>query len=87
MEKNPEIIERIESMDEETAKSRLWLFLQYTVKQNIDKLRFVVKNTKCVECKSKCKEPILDCCMMRVLDEVEAIEDAKGHKAADSVSD
>ena len=72
MEEKPKIIERVEAMDAETTKAIMWLLLQY-----------VVNSLDCKRCPKKCEKPTLGRCMLNVLDEMEELNNATGHKTAD----
>lgn len=56
------IVERIDDMDEESAKKAVWYLLQAGA-----------KTMKCDKC-GKCKKPSLGACMIKMLDAVEVIE-------------
>ncbi|MBQ8698863.1 MAG: hypothetical protein IJ521_07685 [Schwartzia sp.] len=62
--KHKNIVERLDDMDGEAAKKNLWYLLQVCE-----------KSLDCKRCPGKCERPSKGLCMMRILDEVEAMDD------------
>ncbi|MBQ8697620.1 MAG: hypothetical protein IJV83_05340 [Clostridia bacterium] len=61
--KHKNIVERLNDMDCEAAKKALWYLLQVCE-----------KSLDCKRCPGKCERPSKGLCMMRILDEVEAMD-------------
>ena len=62
--KHKSIVERLQDMDGEDAKKNLWYLLQVCE-----------KSLDCKTCPGKCEKSSKGLCMMRILDEVEAMDD------------
>lgn len=57
------IVERLDEMDGEAAKKALWYLLQACE-----------RSLNCKACPGKCERPSKGLCMMRILDEAEAMD-------------